>query len=113
MIENLLPKKGGDFMKFFISNINSCIYFPYRHAHVSGPCLEINTAGDNEYTRFKSLLYSRIDKIHVFGNSFSTPTTCPQQDNHVVFVVNDELVIEFSDWMIFVAPMSMLVVDKM
>lgn len=113
MIRNILPTKGGENMKFFISNINNCTYYPYRHAHVSGPCLEVETAGDKEYTRFKSLLYSKITKIHISGNNFNTPAACPQQDNHVVFVVNNELAIEFSDWTMLVAPATMLVVDKM
>ena len=98
-------------MKFFINSINTCVYYPYRHAHISGPCLEVETAGDKEFARFKSLLYSRISKVHVSGNNFNTPTSV-QQDNHVVFVVNNELAIEFSDWVVFVAPTSMLVVDK-
>ena len=99
-------------MKFFIANINFCVYYPYRHAHVSGPCLEIDTAGDKEYAKFKSLLYSKISKVHISGNNFNTPTACQQQDNHVVFVVNNELAIEFSDWQMFIGPTTMLVVDK-
>lgn len=113
MIENILSKKGDDIMKFFIiSNIYSCVYFPYRHAHVSGSCLGIDGAGDNEYARFKSLLYSKIDKVHVSGGTFTASTRCPLQDNHVVFVVNDEIAIEFSDSMMFIGTIMTLVVDK-
>lgn len=98
-------------MRFFINNIDTCTYFPYRHAHICGACIEIREAG-NEYFLFKRSLYKRINKMHVSGTDFTDPPESIYNDNHVVFVVNNEYVIEFSDSCILIGTMNTLMVDR-